>query len=106
MRWRKSSYSQSGGDCVEVAHTLDALRDSKNPTGTTLMCSNVGAFLDEVKQERWRKSSRSYSGSGDCVEVAHTLDALRDSKHSAGPALAVNDLRAFLSEVKQGRFDR
>jgi uncharacterized protein DUF397 len=35
--WRKSSYSSSnGGDCVEVASTLGALRDSKNPSGPVL----------------------------------------------------------------------
>ena len=31
LRWRRSSHSQSGSDCVELAHTLDAVRDSKNP---------------------------------------------------------------------------
>lgn len=35
LRWRRSSHSQSGSDCVELAHTLDAIRDSKNP-GTAL----------------------------------------------------------------------
>ncbi|HEX3785286.1 MAG TPA: DUF397 domain-containing protein [Pseudonocardiaceae bacterium] len=38
VRWRKSSYSggntQSG--CVELAHSLDAVRDSKNPLGAAL----------------------------------------------------------------------
>ncbi|MFE3194642.1 DUF397 domain-containing protein [Nocardia sp. NPDC059240] len=38
-RWFKSSHSQGGSDCVEVAH-LDggriAVRDSKNPTGPAL----------------------------------------------------------------------
>ncbi|WP_459548116.1 DUF397 domain-containing protein [Nocardia sp. X0981] len=36
--WFKSSYSQAGGDCVEVAHMTDAVgvRDSKNPTGPVL----------------------------------------------------------------------
>jgi hypothetical protein len=38
-RWRKSSRSGSGNNCVEVAD-LDngrAVRDSKNPTGPVLM---------------------------------------------------------------------
>lgn len=36
LRWRKSSYSGGdNGNCVEVAHTLGELRDSKNP-GVTL----------------------------------------------------------------------
>lgn len=40
---------------------------------------------------RWRKSSRSGSNGGDCVEVADNLPdvvAVRDSKDPAGPALA------------------
>ena len=38
-RWRKSSYSNNGGNCVEVARSLPgtiAIRDSKNPSGPTL----------------------------------------------------------------------
>ncbi|TCP56831.1 uncharacterized protein DUF397 [Tamaricihabitans halophyticus] len=36
--WRKSSYSDAGNNCVEVAHTerLVAVRDSKNPHGPVL----------------------------------------------------------------------
>jgi hypothetical protein len=42
LRWRKSSYSAGdNGDCVEVAHTLDGLRDSKNP-GVTLPVAPTG----------------------------------------------------------------
>lgn len=33
--WRKSSRSSTNTNCVEVAHHLDAVRDSKNP-GTVL----------------------------------------------------------------------
>lgn len=35
-------------------------------------------------QRTWRKSSYSGGGSGNCVEVAHSLDrvAVRDSKHT------------------------
>ncbi|WP_063131156.1 DUF397 domain-containing protein [Nocardia fusca] len=38
-RWFKSSYSQHGGECVEVAHLGDAVgvRDSKNATGPVLV---------------------------------------------------------------------
>ncbi len=37
LRWRKSSYSGSQSDCVEVALTNDALvRDSKNTDGAIL----------------------------------------------------------------------
>lgn len=38
--WFKSSYSQHGGDCVEVAHFGDGavgVRDSKNPAGPALV---------------------------------------------------------------------
>lgn len=36
IRWRKSSLSDGQDTCVELAHTGDAVRDSKNPTGPTL----------------------------------------------------------------------
>lgn len=36
MDWRKSSYSGTGGNCVEVRRDLEALRDSKNPDGPAL----------------------------------------------------------------------
>ncbi|KAF5997529.1 MULTISPECIES: DUF397 domain-containing protein [Streptomyces] len=40
VQWRKSSYSgDQGGQCIEIAETLDttiAVRDSKNPTGPIL----------------------------------------------------------------------
>jgi hypothetical protein len=38
--WRKSSYSNGGGNCVEVADLSNgtrALRDSKNPDGGVLV---------------------------------------------------------------------
>lgn len=31
VSWRKSSHSQNASDCVEVANTLGAVRDTKNP---------------------------------------------------------------------------
>ncbi|MEU1754219.1 DUF397 domain-containing protein [Micromonospora matsumotoense] len=37
--WRKSTRSNNGGNCVEVADNIPAvvgLRDSKDPTGPTL----------------------------------------------------------------------
>jgi hypothetical protein len=38
MTWRKSSYSSSQSDCVELAHqpAAIAVRDSKNPAGGRL----------------------------------------------------------------------
>jgi hypothetical protein len=51
---------------------------------------------------RWRKSSRSGGNGGACVELAHTLAAVRDSKNPHGPVLRT-DLGALLVEVKAGR---
>jgi Domain of unknown function (DUF397) len=31
-RWKRSSRSTGANNCVELVHTLSALRDSKNPT--------------------------------------------------------------------------
>lgn len=47
---------------------------------------------------RWRKATRSHTG-GNCVEIAHTLDRVRDSKNPAGPVLRV-DLAQLISAVK------
>lgn len=41
MTWRKSSYSGQDGDCIEVRDDLSALRDSKNPDGSTLNTTGV-----------------------------------------------------------------
>jgi Domain of unknown function (DUF397) len=53
----------------------------------------------------WRKSSRSGTQGGACVEVADNLPgvvAVRDSKDPTGPALAVDRAAwsAFTSAVK------
>ena len=53
-RWRKSSYSGSGNNCVEVAQTggTSAVRDSKNPDGghLTFGAQAWEAFLADVKR--------------------------------------------------------
>lgn len=48
LRWRKSSYSQSGSDCVELAHTLEAVRDSKNPAAA-LTIPTLASFIRFIK---------------------------------------------------------
>ncbi len=78
--WRKSTYSNSGESCVEVA------------TATT-----------------WHKSTHSNS-SESCVEVAAAdlTVGVRDSKqHGHGPVLEFNPnaWKAFLAAVKDGQFD-
>ena len=50
---------------------------------------------------RWRKSTRSGTG-GACVEIAHTLDQVRDSKNPGGPVLRV-DLAQLISAIRQAR---
>jgi predicted secreted Zn-dependent protease len=57
----------------------------------------------------WRKSVRS-SQDGNCVEVATNLPgmvAVRDSKHSDGPALvfAHEEWQAFVAGVRDGQFE-
>lgn len=55
--WFKSSYSNNGGDCVEVATNLApargivAVRDSKNPAGPGLTLSQEAwdAFVSGVR---------------------------------------------------------
>ncbi|HKN95995.1 MAG TPA: DUF397 domain-containing protein [Pseudonocardiaceae bacterium] len=51
-RWRKSSHSGGGNDCVEIAEDAagTAVRDSKNPDGPRLRfgAADWSAFLDGV----------------------------------------------------------
>lgn len=58
-----------------------------------------------MTESRWRKSSFSGGGQSNCVEVAHGLDALRDSKSADSPILAAN-VRDLVASIRQGRFDR
>ena len=51
--WRKSSYSTSQENCVEVARADDtvAVRDSKDPNGGTLRVTptTFGRFLESLR---------------------------------------------------------
>ncbi|MET9922868.1 DUF397 domain-containing protein [Streptomyces sp. NPDC006435] len=49
--WFKSSYSDNGGQCIEVSTDLTAVRDSKTPQGPTLATSpaSFAAFVAGVK---------------------------------------------------------
>ncbi|MEW2591017.1 DUF397 domain-containing protein [Micromonospora aurantiaca] len=54
--WRKSTRSNNGGECVEVADNLPdvvGLRDSKNPAGPALAFppGTWAAFIRAVKSE-------------------------------------------------------
>ena len=54
LAWRKSSYSEGGGECVETAVLPDrrvALRDSKQPDGAILLYTPAewSAFVKGAK---------------------------------------------------------
>jgi hypothetical protein len=51
LRFKKSSHSGGQSDCVEVAHTVAHLRDSKQPGGATLR-GDVPAMIEAVKSDR------------------------------------------------------
>ncbi|WP_447004068.1 DUF397 domain-containing protein [Saccharothrix isguenensis] len=57
----------------------------------------------------WRRSSRSNSSGGACVELACSGDqrGVRDSKNPTGPVLRFGQARvaAFMDEIRAGRFD-
>ena len=64
----------------------------------------------DLTRAEWRKSSRSGSNGGNCVEVARNLPgtvAVRDSKDADGPRLVFTpaDWQAFTGRVKAGRHD-
>ncbi|MFI5686715.1 DUF397 domain-containing protein [Streptomyces sp. NPDC051636] len=55
--WTKSSYSQGGNDCLEVADnhpTIVPVRDSKNPLGPKLVfrAESWSAFVENLKDTR------------------------------------------------------
>ncbi len=51
LRWKKSSRSGAGNNCVEVATLNDgrAVRDSNNPTGLRLTAAQWTAFTAGVR---------------------------------------------------------
>jgi Domain of unknown function (DUF397) len=62
----------------------------------------------ETVDQRWRKSSYSGNGGGNCVEVASNMPgvvAVRDSKNPDGPVLTVETAgwQEFIADVKAGR---
>jgi Domain of unknown function (DUF397) len=64
--WRKSSHSDTGGQCVEVAQagTTCAVRDSTNPDGSRLGFSQQAwaAFTSGIKHGPCRVSASGFPG--------------------------------------------
>lgn len=49
--WRTSSFSGAdNNECVQIANTLEALRDSKNPRGGELRVS-VSSLVKMIKED-------------------------------------------------------
>jgi hypothetical protein len=59
--------------------------------------------MSTPERYHFRKSTYSDNNASACVEVAGTLDAVRDSKNPAGPVLQVG-VAALLAEIRSGRF--
>jgi hypothetical protein len=57
-RWRKSSHSGQGPNCVELG--VDRIRDSKNPDGPTLYV-DVAVLVAEIKKGRFATSGPACS---------------------------------------------
>lgn len=51
IRWRKARTSTET-ECIELGHTLDVVRDSKNPNGPVLPVAGLKTFLVAVQTGR------------------------------------------------------
>lgn len=58
-----------------------------------------------IRSPGWRQSS--YTATDNCVEIADTIDAVRDSKRPNGPVLTFprEQLEAFFDAVRSGSLD-
>ncbi|GGM40068.1 hypothetical protein GCM10012275_08780 [Longimycelium tulufanense] len=90
--WRKSSYSGTDTDCVEVAWR------KSTRSGTDQDCVEVA----------WRKPSLS-KNQGACVGVSSLSGAVgvRDSKNMGGPVLSFSSSAwcSFRSALRRGELD-
>nr|WP_198667543.1 DUF397 domain-containing protein [Glycomyces dulcitolivorans] len=76
------------------------------------MSTNQQLSVGELAGIAWRKSSRSTSGSGQCVEAGSLADgsgrvAVRHSHHPEGSVIVYTraEWDAFLAGAKDGEFD-
>lgn len=88
--WRKSSFSNPSGNCVEFAELSP----------------------EDLAELDWRKSSESNS-QGTCVELAEIpgesrVIGVRDSKNPEGPVLVFrrDEIDAWVKGAKAGEFDK
>lgn len=70
------------------------------------------ATAEELAHVAWRVSTRTGSGSGNCVEAGPLTDgsgrvAVRHSKNSGGSVIVYSqaEWRAFIAGAKDGEFD-
>jgi hypothetical protein len=50
VRWRKSTYTNAIGNCVELAHTQNLVRDSKHRG--PVLAADVSALLVAIKDDQ------------------------------------------------------
>ncbi|TDC69604.1 DUF397 domain-containing protein [Actinomadura sp. GC306] len=90
--WRRSSYSTSGENCVEVPALAPELE------------------RQEFGQVPWTKSTRSQQTTDQCVELASVRGyaAVRDSKDPEGPLLIITGQawQRLSRQIKTGAFDQ
>lgn len=59
----------------------------------------------DLSRARWRKSSYSANGGGNCIEIARmdSIAAVRDSKNTTGPTLAfpTSTWHGFLTDLSR-----
>jgi hypothetical protein len=104
--WRKSSYSDNAGNCVEAAVLGSARWHKSSHSGNAGNCVEAAV----LGSAQWHKSSRSGS-TGECVEVADGLPnavAVRDSKNPDGPALVFSrdEWTTFVTKLRSGESGR
>jgi len=51
VRWKKASYTNLNGACIELSHTLTHMRDTKNRTGPTLR-GDMAALVAAVEADQ------------------------------------------------------
>ncbi|MEV4436927.1 DUF397 domain-containing protein [Streptomyces sp. NPDC049585] len=118
LKWLKSSFSTgANNECVEAAALpcrLIHLRESDDPavvisvSSTTLaaLLRTLKAGSGRVGGPRWRKSSFSGGGNGECLEAAYAPGGRLRLRESDDPGVVIavhpTALAALLRTVKAG----